>query len=150
MIDLMSFSRFIPIALLALSPHFFYGQGRQNQSPAQTQTAPGGRGGRGPAGPGQAVGGEIDETPSVTHHSIQVGGKSLNYTATVAQMPIIRLIRPSAPSARGSPRKNSSAGHTTSTNHMKPYAPRSIQPGACCRRKPSGVHIGIQARKPRR
>jgi carboxypeptidase C (cathepsin A) len=35
-----------------------------------------------------AVGGEIDETPVATHHGIEVGGKTLNYTATVAQMPL--------------------------------------------------------------
>ena len=40
------------------------------------------------AGPGPAIGGEIDETPVVTHHSINVDGKTLNYTATVAQMPL--------------------------------------------------------------
>jgi carboxypeptidase C (cathepsin A) len=34
------------------------------------------------------VGGEIDETPVVTHHSITVRGKTINYTATVAQMPL--------------------------------------------------------------
>ncbi len=39
-------------------------------------------------GPGPAIGGEIDETPVVTKHSINVGGKTLNYTATVAQMPL--------------------------------------------------------------
>src|SRR5438270_1043150 len=40
------------------------------------------------AGPGPAVGGEVDETPVVTHHSINLDGKALNYTATVAQMPL--------------------------------------------------------------
>ncbi len=30
----------------------------------------------------------MDETPVVTHHSITVRGKTLNYTATVAQMPL--------------------------------------------------------------
>ena len=40
------------------------------------------------AGPGPAIGGEIDETPVVTHHSINLDGKTLNYTATVAQMPL--------------------------------------------------------------
>jgi len=34
------------------------------------------------------VGGEIDETPVVTHHSIAVDGKTIDYTATVAQMPL--------------------------------------------------------------
>jgi carboxypeptidase C (cathepsin A) len=74
-------------------------QGRsQAQPPAQTPAtaptppaapAPGGRGGRGGiAGPGPAIGGDIDETPVVTHHTITVNGKTLNYTATVAQMPL--------------------------------------------------------------
>ena len=68
-------------------------QGRQAATPtpaAQTPAAvPGGRGGRGGvAGPGPAIGGEIDETPVVTHHSVTVQGKTLNYTATVAQMPL--------------------------------------------------------------
>lgn len=44
--------------------------------------------GTGIAGPGPAIGGEIDETPVVTHHSVTVRGKTLNYTATVAQMPL--------------------------------------------------------------
>ena len=39
-------------------------------------------------GPGPAIGGDIDETPVVTHHSVNVQGKVLNYTATVAQMPL--------------------------------------------------------------
>ena len=30
----------------------------------------------------------VDETPVVTHHKITVGGKTLDYTATAAQMPI--------------------------------------------------------------
>jgi len=47
-----------------------------------------GRGRGGIAGPGPAVGGEISETPVVTHHTITVGGKTINYTATVAQMPL--------------------------------------------------------------
>jgi len=66
------------------------------QTPAATATpqtppapAPGGRGGRGGiAGPGPAIGGDIDETPVVTHHTITVDGKTLNYTATAAQMPL--------------------------------------------------------------
>ncbi len=40
------------------------------------------------AGPGPAVGGEIDEMPVITHHSITVGGRTIKYTATVAQMPL--------------------------------------------------------------
>ncbi len=60
-------------------------------APAAAAATPGGRaGGRGGgvAGPGPAIGGEIDETPVVTHHSINLDGKTLNYTATVAQMPL--------------------------------------------------------------
>jgi carboxypeptidase C (cathepsin A) len=76
-------------------------QGQTRQTPAQTQTttpaptapapqaAPQGRGGRGGiSGPGPAIGGDVDETPVVTHHSVTVHGKTINYTATVAQMPL--------------------------------------------------------------
>jgi len=90
------------IALLllpALVPPPARAQGRAAQQPAQQPPAPAtppqtpaaqGRGGRGGgiAGPGPAIGGEIDETPVVTHHTITVGGKTLNYTATAAQMPL--------------------------------------------------------------
>src|SRR5581483_12101364 len=75
--------------------------GRGNAQQAQTPAAPAaaqapapapapqqGRGGRGIAGPGPAVGGEINETPVVTKHSINVDGKTINYTATVGQMPL--------------------------------------------------------------
>ena len=80
------------LLLLALQPQAS-AQGRQAaaQTPAaQTPAAvPGGRGGRGGVpGPGPAIGGEVDETPVVTHHSITVQGKPINYTATVAQMPL--------------------------------------------------------------
>src|SRR5215469_1168030 len=57
-------------------------------APAPPQTTPGGRGRGGISGPGPAIGGEIDETAVVTHHSINVGGKAISYTATVAQMPL--------------------------------------------------------------
>src|SRR5580765_1651716 len=75
------------IALLSFAP-FAHPQGRATtQAPAPT--TPAGRGGRGGiAGPGPAVGGEVDETPVVTHHSVNLHGKVLNYTATVAQMPL--------------------------------------------------------------
>src|ERR1700735_177130 len=85
-----------PLLALFLAQQQPQGQGRQ--APAQTQTttpapapqaAPQGRGGRGGiSGPGPALGGDIDETPVVTHHSVTVRGKTLNYTATVAQMPL--------------------------------------------------------------
>ena len=68
-----------------------YAQGRQGgrrRLPRRRRRRRG-RGGRGGiAGPGPAIGGDIDETPVVTHHSVTVGGKTLNYTATVAQMPL--------------------------------------------------------------
>src|ERR1019366_7079173 len=83
----------LALAVAMAAPLF--GQGRQAQAPAQTQTpsppatTPGGRGGRGGVpGPGPAVGGDVDEALVVTHHSIQVNGKTLNYTATAAQMPL--------------------------------------------------------------
>lgn len=58
-------------------------------APTVPATPAEGRSGRGGVpGPGPAVGGEIDETPVVTHHTITVRGKTLNYTATVAQMPL--------------------------------------------------------------
>jgi carboxypeptidase C (cathepsin A) len=62
-----------------------YGQGRQAAA-APAPVAPGGRGGV--AGPGPAIGGEVDEKPIVTQHSITAGGKALHYTATAAQMPL--------------------------------------------------------------
>ena len=84
----------VPLLLssLALRPQAS-AQGRQAATPtpaAQTPAAvPGGRGGRGGVpGPGPAIGGEVDETPVVTHHSVTVQGKTINYTATVAQMPL--------------------------------------------------------------
>jgi carboxypeptidase C (cathepsin A) len=85
-------------ALLAFTPAPARAQGRAAQTtpappasataPAQPQAPPGGRGRGGVAGPGPAVGGEIDETPVLTHHSITLDGKPLNYTATAAQMPL--------------------------------------------------------------
>jgi carboxypeptidase C (cathepsin A) len=57
-------------------------------APAPEAARGGGRGRGGVSGPGPAIGGVIDETPVVTHHSIQVDGKTLNYTATVGQMPL--------------------------------------------------------------
>ena len=86
-----------PLALVAVMAAPAFGQGRQaqTQTPAPSTPAPstpamppGGRGRGGVPGPGPAVGGEVDETPVVTQHSIQVNGKALNYTATAAQMPL--------------------------------------------------------------
>jgi carboxypeptidase C (cathepsin A) len=53
-------------------------QGRQrNPDAARPQNLTGG-----------AVADKIDETPAVTRHEININGKTLRYTATVAQMPI--------------------------------------------------------------
>jgi carboxypeptidase C (cathepsin A) len=98
---------FVPIVILLFAQFQAQAQGRQNQaqpqavpsqSQAQYQTqtpaappqaTPAGRGGRGGiAGPGPAIGGEIDEKPAVSHHTIQVNGKTINYTATAAEMPL--------------------------------------------------------------
>src|ERR1035437_5491185 len=77
------------LALLVAMAAPVFGQGRQAPTPAIPATTPGGRSGRGGvAGPGPAVGGDVDETPAVTHHAIQVNGKTLTYTATAAQMPL--------------------------------------------------------------
>jgi carboxypeptidase C (cathepsin A) len=57
-------------------------------APPAPATQPGRSARPGVPGPGPAVGGEIDENPVVTHHSISVAGKTINYTATAAQMPI--------------------------------------------------------------
>jgi hypothetical protein len=90
----MSKTRFSPllVMLIASQTSIWAQGGRQGaaQTPPTTttpapQATPGGRGGRGGvSGPGPAVGGEVDETPVVTKHSITVQGKTLNYTATVA------------------------------------------------------------------
>src|SRR5579871_6311774 len=85
-----------PIMLLFLAQQSPAGRGQaQAQTPAAAQTpappapaAQGGRGRGGIAGPGPAIGGEVDETPVVTHHSINVDGRTINYTATVGQMPL--------------------------------------------------------------
>jgi len=79
--------------LMAHSAHPAQAQGRAAQAtpPATTEApaaVPGGRGRGGVAGPGPAIGGDVDETPVVTHHSINVDGKPISYTATVAQMPL--------------------------------------------------------------
>jgi carboxypeptidase C (cathepsin A) len=66
------------LLLLAVSGvSLLYGQGR-----AQAQ------GGRGTPGAGAIYSGTVDEAPVVTKHSIELGGKKLDYTATVAQMPL--------------------------------------------------------------
>jgi carboxypeptidase C (cathepsin A) len=91
-----------PLAVLMFAPHTAArAQGRQGAQSRESQPAPapapqvpqqaipGGRGGRGGVpGPGPAIGGDIDETPVVTKHSITIDGKPLSYTATAAEMPL--------------------------------------------------------------
>src|SRR5258706_7866681 len=82
-----SIAPFLLLSLLVAQPRTAQAQGRAAQQTApQTPAVQGGRGRGGVAGPGPAVGGEIDETPVATKHSINVDGKPLNYTATAAQM----------------------------------------------------------------
>jgi carboxypeptidase C (cathepsin A) len=84
-----AFAVIVPLlfSFLVLQPQTS-AQGRQGAAAAaQTPaTPPGGRGGA--ATPAAVIGGDIDETPVVTHHSVKVQGKTLDYTATVAQMPL--------------------------------------------------------------
>jgi carboxypeptidase C (cathepsin A) len=88
-----------PVVFLLLAQQNPAGRGQaQAQTPAPATTpapaapapapAQGGRGRGGIAGPAPAIGGEVDETPVVTHHSVNVDGKTINYTATVGQMPL--------------------------------------------------------------
>jgi len=91
---------FCSAAILASSPQLITAQPpapgstlpAATPAPGTTTPAPatpGGRGGRGGAPAAAApIAGEVDETPVVTHHSINLDGKPLNYTATVAQMPL--------------------------------------------------------------
>src|SRR5438132_867006 len=74
----------------ALFAQAAYGQGRRAQATAPEPQTPAARGARGGiAGPGPALAAaEVDETPVIGKHSIQVQGKTLNYTATAAQMPL--------------------------------------------------------------
>ncbi len=96
--------RFRFLLLAAVSVSLFAqsgrGQGRGAQPSAPGAAAPaiatespngrsgGGRGASGSAGPAPTVASEVDETPVITHHSVNVGGATLSYTATVAQMPL--------------------------------------------------------------
>ncbi len=70
-------------------------QSQQAQQPAAERAAPApapqaGRGRGGVPGPGPAIGGidESLESPVATHHSLNIDGKTINYTATVAEMPL--------------------------------------------------------------
>ena len=86
----------LPLLLLFLGQQTARTPPQAAQATAQTPTtasreappAPRPNRAGGIAGPAPAVGGEVDETPVVTHHSITVGGKTIHYTATVGQMPL--------------------------------------------------------------
>jgi len=60
------------------------------ESPApESPTGRRGRGGRGGGGLTVAPTADaVDETPVVTHHTIEVGDKTIKYTATCQQMPL--------------------------------------------------------------
>ncbi len=95
MIPMLKFNRrsagflLAPIVLTALAAGA-WAQGRATPGAStEAPAAQGGRGRGGVAGPGPSVEpGFVDETPVVTKHSINVGGKKIDYTATVAQMPL--------------------------------------------------------------
>ncbi len=55
------------------------------QQPGRPRTAEAAR--QAPTAPPIAE--KVDETPVVTHHEIQINGKTLAYAATAAQMPIL-------------------------------------------------------------
>jgi carboxypeptidase C (cathepsin A) len=77
----------ISCLLLALLTLPVYSQTRRGRGDSpDASPAPGARGGGDTNAPTSE---KIDETLSVTHHSIQVDGKTLNYTATAAEMPIL-------------------------------------------------------------
>ncbi|HEY3739448.1 MAG TPA: peptidase S10 [Bryobacteraceae bacterium] len=60
-------------------------------APAAARTAPAAQGRRGAGGiapPGPAVGGQIDESLSITHHTMKLDSGALAYTATVGEMPL--------------------------------------------------------------
>lgn len=64
-------------------------QTQQSQVPAQTQGRQRNPDPARPQSAGEgAVAETVDETPAVSHHEIHIGGKTLAYTATAAQMPI--------------------------------------------------------------
>jgi carboxypeptidase C (cathepsin A) len=89
----------ILLALLLLSAPSLFAQegaggGRRSTEPGAPEAAPQ-RANQpnatpAPASAGNAVVAEVvDETPSVTHHEVQLNGKTLKYTATAAQLPVM-------------------------------------------------------------
>src|SRR5258708_4187465 len=65
-------------------------QGRQRPvDPAKPQNNPQATQQTASPAPGAPFSPNVDETPVVTHHEIRAGGKTLGYTATAAQMPLI-------------------------------------------------------------
>jgi carboxypeptidase C (cathepsin A) len=76
--------KYLCLLLLLTLPVF--GQERRGRGAQSDSTTPA-RGGAGDTN--QPVSEKIDETPSVTHHEIVLGGKTLSYTATTAEMPIL-------------------------------------------------------------
>src|SRR5690349_1435307 len=80
----------IPLLLTLCALMATQGQagGRRGAEPTTPETAAEQRG-RGAATNNAVIADIVDETPSITHHEITVGGRTLKYTATVAQMPIM-------------------------------------------------------------
>ena len=133
----------ILLAVLAQIPNL-NAQGRQGQAQATPAQAPareaapapqGGRGRGGIPGPGPAIGGDIDETPVVTHHSITVNGK------TSTTPPPSRRCRSRIPPAK--PKRTSSTWPTRSTAQR----PHQAAADVLLQRRPRlGVHVGAHGR----
>jgi carboxypeptidase C (cathepsin A) len=90
------------IALLSLFlcvPIIAFGRGGGRRSgeanpgetplPGQRANQPDANATRGGGGGNTPIADKLDETPIVTHHEIKLGGKTLTYTATTGQMPIM-------------------------------------------------------------
>ena len=67
-----------------------FAQGRRGRGGQVDSTEPGQRAGGGDTNASAPE--KIDETPSITHHTIEIGGKTLAYTATAAEMPILNSL----------------------------------------------------------
>jgi carboxypeptidase C (cathepsin A) len=83
-----------PLALLLLFLLALSAKAQQRRG-RLSETQPGEESAR-PPGMARAAGStnaaaemKVDETPAITHHEMELGGKTLKYTATAAQMPIM-------------------------------------------------------------
>jgi carboxypeptidase C (cathepsin A) len=80
--------KFLCLLLVLTVPAF--AQGRRGRGGQPDSSEPGARGGM--VDTNAPASEKIDETPSITHHEIELGGKTLKYTATAAEMPILNAV----------------------------------------------------------